>query len=282
MAARAGTDQTGRPGGRHHGWRSDAPRAPERPSVPGSRRAGAVAEGSETAGTGSMTVVMAAMVTAAPARPVRFACGPRGRLLMATSSSPRIGRTEPSRTQRVRRRVRHCAVHALTNADCLASPWSDGPIAALLRGVRRLHRHEPGRAGHPGWHLRRGRGARQRFRDGGGNGAVLRVESSLGLVRSLAAIRPASGHAVLHALLRGPRDFDANGACCIGPHRRLRSRLAHPGGRGGQCGGLRFPVGGAVLRAGPGAVPPTASTGRRGDRHRADHGTRAERARFRR
>ena len=81
MAARAGTDQTGRPGRRHHGWRSDA--APCAPFGFGIGLAGEVAGRSETAGMGSMTVVMAAMVTVAPARPVHVACGPRWSLLKA-------------------------------------------------------------------------------------------------------------------------------------------------------------------------------------------------------
>src|SRR5580700_8236388 len=78
MAARAGTDHTGRPGRpgrRHHAWLSDSPPAPAPLSV--AKSGVAVAGRSETAGTGSMTVVMAVMVTAPPACPVHVGCGRR-------------------------------------------------------------------------------------------------------------------------------------------------------------------------------------------------------------
>src|ERR1700678_1967117 len=85
MAARAGTDHTGRPGRRHQRWRFAPDSSPV--SVTGS---GAVREGAgrcEAAGIGSMTVVMAAMVTVEPAPPVHVACGPRWRLLKAMRRS---------------------------------------------------------------------------------------------------------------------------------------------------------------------------------------------------
>src|ERR1700677_3053170 len=81
MAARAGTDHTGRPGRRHQRWRSGPDPSPASVSV--SDAIWEIAGRSETAGIGSMTVVMAAMVTAEPARPVHVACGPRWRLLKA-------------------------------------------------------------------------------------------------------------------------------------------------------------------------------------------------------
>src|ERR1700689_2906029 len=88
MAARAGTDHAGRPGRRHHGWRSDAPPAPEPLLLSGSGAVGEIAGRCATAGTGSMTVVMAAMVTAAPARPVHVACGHRWSVRRRSTAGP--------------------------------------------------------------------------------------------------------------------------------------------------------------------------------------------------
>src|SRR5271169_4287796 len=85
MAARAGTDHTGRPGRRHQGWRSGPDPSPG--SEAGSGAVREVAGRSETVGIGSMTVVMAAMVTVEPARPVHVACGPRWRVLKAIPRS---------------------------------------------------------------------------------------------------------------------------------------------------------------------------------------------------
>ncbi|HUC06194.1 MAG TPA: GtrA family protein, partial [Acidimicrobiales bacterium] len=77
-----------------------------------------------------MTVVMAAMVTVRPARPVRVACGSRWSLLKVGDDALRIGRTSPPRSQRARKSVRDCARMTSGVRSLLRRP---GRVAQLLR-----------------------------------------------------------------------------------------------------------------------------------------------------
>jgi hypothetical protein len=154
--------------------------------------------------------------------------------------------------------------HDCTSPISAAPSGSDGTAPAVLGRVRYLHCDQPDNSRRPRRRVRRGRGTGQRARHRGGDGAVLRAQPALGLVRSVAALGPPPGHAVLHTVLRRPGALDADGALRLGPHGRSQSRLAHAGGGGGQRLRLRRVVGGAVRAARPGAVSPASCTERAG------------------